>query len=66
VVHWYFGRFISFEYILVIMVFSGVNLVILEFLGYLVILGVWYYFGHYGVFGVILVILEFSGLFWLF
>jgi hypothetical protein len=33
VVHSYFGRFRSFECILVIMVFFRVNLIILEFLG---------------------------------
>jgi hypothetical protein len=55
---------------------SGVNLVILEFWGYLIhyrgLILFWLfwsfqdYFSHYGVYRVILVILQFFGLFWSF
>jgi hypothetical protein len=62
--HWsfrgYFGRFRSFECILVIMVFLGLIWYIRVFKVILVILGVRCYFG---VFRVIFVILEFSRLF---
>jgi hypothetical protein len=57
----YFGHFLVFKVILVIIVFSRSYW---SFRGILIILGARGYFGHYDVSGVILVILEFSMLFW--